>query len=78
MEKEKTLSPTFAASKKTVSLMCLTPLRMTARATPAAHTTRTHKQQRFIYLSNVYFSQLLDSSICNTSKVHKHMCLYLL
>lgn len=29
---------TFAASRKTVSLMCLTPLRMTARATPAANT----------------------------------------
>lgn len=27
---------TLAASRKTVSLMCLTPLRITARATPAA------------------------------------------
>lgn len=28
---------TLAASKNTVSLMCLTPLRMTARATPKTH-----------------------------------------
>lgn len=38
METENTVMfLTFAASKKTVSLMCLTPLRMTARATPAAN-----------------------------------------
>ena len=29
--------PTLAASRNTVSLICLTPLRITARATPETH-----------------------------------------
>lgn len=48
---------TFAASKKTVSLMCLTPLRMIPRATPAAY-THTH-QTILIYFSNVCIPDIL-------------------
>lgn len=58
METENTVMfLTFAASKKTVSLMCLTPLRMTARATPAANKGTPNN-------FNLFFKYLHPQLIC--------------
>lgn len=48
----------MAASKNTVSLMCLTPLRITARATPAMHIQHVFYNRLCLVYHPISFAQL--------------------